>query len=312
MIVKNASNYPTDRVRELLQFGAKGVRDAGVEVHVKNAPNWTFSGRAYYEIPEIANVDARAKYLITIKIGGPERFPCLAHHLGVWTMRSYPDGIELEDWEDVLVFVGAHEFRHIWQAQRTERTGKGGKREHDADKFAIRRLNAFREETGRDPIERVKQANPFNNGREDGRKEIIEAMEDKDKEPYDRMNTKDRRDAIHDRAYELVEVRPFTDGDRDAIQAFMNNYTSPEGAVEEEAAVEFLRAASVIPAPVALNGGDVINVLMEDFGCTLETARRHVKEAAKRKQYPNGYTPPEWGGSRGGGRPKKEVAGGEA
>ena len=160
MRVKNTSSYPTARVKEILRFAFRGVKDAGVEVHVKGASRGA-RGYAYGGIPSIANVAKGARYLVTI--GLPED----THRLPkkTWGTKSikklFPRGIPLESWEDALVYIGAHEARHIWQVQRKRRTGKGGKREYDADKFSYRRLNDWRAATDRDPIPQVKQPNPF-------------------------------------------------------------------------------------------------------------------------------------------------------
>ena len=160
MRVKNTSSYPTDRVKEILRFAFRGVKDAGVEVHVKGSSRGA-RGYAYGGIPSIANVAKDARYLVTIGLAKDrDLFP-----KQTWGTKSieklFPEGIPLENWEDILVYIGAHEARHIWQYQRRRRTGKRGKGEYDADKFSYRRLNDWRAATDRDTTPQVKQPNPF-------------------------------------------------------------------------------------------------------------------------------------------------------
>lgn len=158
MRVTNTSRYDLQRIKELLEFSARGVKDSGVEVHVKNSSRG-WKAYAYSEIPYIANVAATSKYLITIHTS--QWLPSTT-----WTNvqridRLWPEGIPLDSWEDVFVRIAAHEFRHIWQFQRTERTGKGGKGEYDAEKFAFKRLNQWRGATKRLAVPALPQPNPF-------------------------------------------------------------------------------------------------------------------------------------------------------
>ncbi|MEM7130239.1 MAG: hypothetical protein AAF702_28165 [Chloroflexota bacterium] len=158
MIVKNTTSKDTKQLKQLLNFAAKGVADKHVEVHVKNGSNG-WRATAYDGIPNIANVSPKAQYLITMRMGN--EVPDTS-----WTnvkriKNLYPNGIPIDSWEDNFILYMAHEFRHIWQYQRTERTGKRGKGEYDAEKFAFKRLNEWREHTDRESVEPVKQANPF-------------------------------------------------------------------------------------------------------------------------------------------------------
>lgn len=162
MRIKNTSPYPTERVKELLRFAFRGIADAGVEVHVKGTTTKRYGGLAYGGIPHIANVAATTRYLITIRLPRNEDSLLPVMKAGTKRLRRlYPEGIPIENWEDLLVFIGAHEGRHIWQYQRRKRTGKRGKGEYDADKFAFKQLNAWRTATGREPVPPIKQPNPF-------------------------------------------------------------------------------------------------------------------------------------------------------
>jgi hypothetical protein len=161
MRVKNTSQYPTAQIKQLMKFAAHGIHDSHVEVHVKGSSNG-LRGYAYSGVPGIANVYNDVEYLITIRIPpDSNQLPKKALSKVKRIQRLWPNAIPLEDWRDCLLLVAAHEFRHVWQYQRTRRSGQRGKGEYDAEKFAMTRLNEYRRATERDPIPAVKQPNPF-------------------------------------------------------------------------------------------------------------------------------------------------------
>ena len=151
LLVKNTSPYPTIQVESLLHFAFADVLHAGVEVHVKGSSR-SYRGRAYDGIPGIANVDDSAHYLVTIGLSRTRKGLPLRVNPGTKRLqRQYPDGLPIDDWEDVLVYVAAHEARHIWQFQARRQDKKMALSEVDADTFAIYQLNEWRRTTGRSP-----------------------------------------------------------------------------------------------------------------------------------------------------------------
>lgn len=162
MRVKNASSYPIDELRLLLHFAARGTQSAGVEIHVKNRQR-RISGCVFRGgIPPEARVGPRAEHLMILRLPkDPANMPRAAWGHTKRLHRLWPHRIPLDFWQDAVVLLAAHEFRHIWQLQRAVRTGRRGKLEYDAEKFAYLRLNAWRRHTGREPVPPVKQANPF-------------------------------------------------------------------------------------------------------------------------------------------------------
>lgn len=78
MRFRNTSRYPEARVRELVEFGMRGVNTAGLAVNVKNAANCAYRGMAYQQAPRCSPTAklSAVRYLVTIGIGKPERFPC--------------------------------------------------------------------------------------------------------------------------------------------------------------------------------------------------------------------------------------------
>lgn len=167
MKIKNTSRIATEKIRPLLEFASRRVNDSRVEVHIKHSRSDWFSGMAYAN-PHgncFCSVDARTKYLITLKIP-PRKNNDNVTELCYWSRLKrlqliYPDGFPLETWEDQVIKLTAHEFRHIWQFQRSRKTGKRGKGEYDAEKHALVILNKWRIYTNRQPIPKQKQRNPF-------------------------------------------------------------------------------------------------------------------------------------------------------
>lgn len=161
MRIVNYTDYPDAELKKLFKFASRGIRDGGVELHIKGTNN-SLRGRCFPELSYYAKVASSTKHLITLKFPyKPERMPQSA-----WTnvkriKKLWPNKIPFDNWQDAVIYIAAHEFRHIWQHRRKERTGRGGKQEYDAEKFAHIRLNQWRESTGREPVPAVKQPNPF-------------------------------------------------------------------------------------------------------------------------------------------------------
>ncbi len=155
MRVTNTTPHPIAEVKELLAFAARGVRSAGIEVHVKRS-RYSYRGMAYDGIPHMANVAKATKRLITIGLGATWDNGS-TNPIGKRIRRLWPEGIVLDGWQDGLVYIGAHEFRHAWQKMNHKR----GKGEYDAEKHAHKMLNRWREHTGRAAVPPIKQPNPF-------------------------------------------------------------------------------------------------------------------------------------------------------
>lgn len=152
MRVTNKTKLPAAELRVLLAFAARGTNTTGVAVHVGVSGRY-LHGRAW---------DGRiALYLprTTTAPGWPKEWR--SRHAAKRLRRMYPT-IPTERWQDVVVYLAAHEFRHVRQF-RLYLAGKRRRRssEHDAIKHGIKRLSAYRVATGRTPIVPIKQPNPF-------------------------------------------------------------------------------------------------------------------------------------------------------
>ena len=138
MRIKNTSRYPDERVREILAFAARGIRDSGVEVHVKNS-SYIYAGTFYQSAADLRDVSSSicnaAECLIVVRIGAPDNFPIRATYPG---LKTAPE-MEYRSWEEALVGVAAHEFCHLKQYRR-------GKRYSDvaAERWAKKCLEEFR------------------------------------------------------------------------------------------------------------------------------------------------------------------------
>lgn len=164
-------------LRSLIEFGARGIRDAGVEVRAvwtSQGPHGWAAGRTYIKLSLPSSPGSKwpnewwnSYGLVRVA----QRFP------------RFP----LDDWRDCVVYLAAHEFRHIWQqrkrmANRLVRVNarvklrsqgvpaadwesmvpaKEPRRgEHDAELHGLRMLNKYRVATGREAIPEIKQPVP--------------------------------------------------------------------------------------------------------------------------------------------------------
>lgn len=139
MRLKNTSRYPTEEVRRLVEFAMRGVNTARLEVHVKNAHDTAYRGRAYNGVPSVSSANGKRTVdrLVTIGIGPQEKFPTVD-----WGSRRYKSVPEfhLGDWREALVSTAAHEARHIQQMQRRKPLS-----EVDCIRFEFKRLTEYRE-----------------------------------------------------------------------------------------------------------------------------------------------------------------------
>ena len=114
--VQNSSRYSDEEVRRLVEYAVRAIDMRGVHVKVKNSTR-TVSGRAYPSVPAEANVPAESLYLLTIKVGPPEKFPTREHRYGgdePGPRNQFPT-ISYADWQEALVAVAAHEAMHVQQ-----------------------------------------------------------------------------------------------------------------------------------------------------------------------------------------------------
>jgi hypothetical protein len=75
--LKNTSLYPTEEVRALVEFAAKGIDSTGVMVHVKNSVRSSYRGMAYGRVPSMSRAYGMKSVdrLITLGIGPEHSFP---------------------------------------------------------------------------------------------------------------------------------------------------------------------------------------------------------------------------------------------
>ena len=175
-IVNKHIGIPTATLRRLLKFAAKGIDDTGIQVYVTEIRGvGRVNGMAY---GQSESIDARRRlglscnptgirYLITLQ------FPLYPVNYPSDTVNSYklkrldakwPNGIPFDGWQDAVVHIAAHEFRHIWQFRKPGNTlfrRNLSASEYDAEKYSYNKLNKWREATNRVPVEAIKQPNPF-------------------------------------------------------------------------------------------------------------------------------------------------------
>lgn len=152
MVLKNTSPYDERAMGALLAFAFGEIDQGGVEVHVKGT-RLPYRGRAYDGIPALANVASHSQFLVIIALSRRRRGLPATVHLGSKRLaRHFAQGVPVEGWQDLFLFVAAHEARHIWQFRRRRATGQGGLREVDAEQYALARLDEWRRAGGRRPL----------------------------------------------------------------------------------------------------------------------------------------------------------------
>jgi hypothetical protein len=109
MVVQNTSRYPTDEVERLVRFATGDLDMRRVCVNVKNSHRYAYGGYAYLGVPEISNAPTSSEYLVTLRLGAPDRFPFTPPR-----RRGSPP-LQLGCWREALVAVAAHEAWHIQQ-----------------------------------------------------------------------------------------------------------------------------------------------------------------------------------------------------
>lgn len=160
MKLKNTTEIPNDKIREVIQF----VRPSGIknfDVMVRNGEY--LAGRAYTQGSGyhstaspfvVCRVPKEAK-TIEIISGGIFRkqdtpnYPrkLKTYQIGQLKGRRY----YLADRIEALVYIMAHELRHIWQGKSKNKAGyfwgsRGRFSEIDTESYAIHMLRAWRKE----------------------------------------------------------------------------------------------------------------------------------------------------------------------
>jgi hypothetical protein len=145
MRIKNTTAIPTETLREVIRFVCPpGV--SGYDVRLNNGKGYDFKGRAY---TRGSSYHDRANPFITLYVGEASRFPRGPRP----PVRSnYLPTPWIADRIEALVYIAAHEMRHLWQERvpRGRRVwgARGKMSERDADAYAIRMLRAWRSRQG--------------------------------------------------------------------------------------------------------------------------------------------------------------------
>ena len=140
MIVKNTSQYPSEKVESLVRFALKGIPHADeLEIHVRNS-KYAFYGRIFASAADCTCDCEEQRFLIVLRIGGAKNFPYFSVYPGHKRCEKY--ATMLNDWKEALVKVTAYEGMHLRQW-----IGNKPMWEHQAEKHAMTILNKYRDMT---------------------------------------------------------------------------------------------------------------------------------------------------------------------
>ena len=143
-------DYPVAQCVSLIDFAARGVGHRGVAVWLR--PTQKVKGREQLPFSGVAINDREVRLRL-----GPQRIlPAYIMFVG-WGELSerFPHGVPSDGWRDMLVFLAAHEFRHIWQHRQYGKLVYRTRHrvEEDANEHGLKMLNRYRLLTGRDELE---------------------------------------------------------------------------------------------------------------------------------------------------------------
>lgn len=143
MRLKNATDIPSDLIREIIRF----VKPPGIkkfDVRVGNTRDH-FKGRAY---SKGSAYHSTADPFVNVYVGPVQKFPSIPYQPA---SSKYLPTPYMASRVEALVFVMAHELRHLWQSRvpRGRRVwgARGQFSERDADAYAIRMLREWRRTT---------------------------------------------------------------------------------------------------------------------------------------------------------------------
>lgn len=144
MRVRNTTTVSTDDLREIIRFVCPpGIH--GFDVRLNNAKGYPFAGAAY---PEGSGCHDRACAFVVLRIGPETLFPRPPRPPAP-ARAGYLPTPWFASRTEVLVYLTAHELRHLWQAKvkRGRRVwgARGQFSERDADAYALRMLRKWRQ-----------------------------------------------------------------------------------------------------------------------------------------------------------------------
>lgn len=146
-------DYPVAQCVSLIDFAARGVGHHGVTVWLRYTRCPSKKDRRKRKQPAFSGL-ALDDTEVRLRLGPPQIIPAYIVFIGWGELKGrFPYGIPCDGWRDMLVFLAAHEFRHIWQYRRLRRKKPVPTRiEEDANEHGVKILNCYRLLTGREEL----------------------------------------------------------------------------------------------------------------------------------------------------------------
>lgn len=130
LTIRNRTAYPDDEVFDLVRFALREFELHNVLIEVTTKSYGHYSGSAYNYVPSSMRLlSSTATRAIRIRIGKPDAFPMSytvwrhgleEDHRGEWPLFRH------QSWQEALVYVAAHEAKHIedYQIGKTRKARK--------------------------------------------------------------------------------------------------------------------------------------------------------------------------------------------
>lgn len=167
--LRNSTGIPDATIKQVVEFINQNLGIAGYDVECRNTPHCPMAGTAY---TQGSGYHSTSRPFIVLRVGtevipalpkwhplqrrAARRFPCFTHPYQYAQHKGRR--VVIRNRIEALVYIAAHEMRHLWQQFRTKDNrkskniipmypnSKGKFSEVDTEAFALHELRRWRKE----------------------------------------------------------------------------------------------------------------------------------------------------------------------